>query len=153
MLLNFNDMAKKIYITREQLKILQEETVNISAQAKTNNISDFASAVSNADTQSDIQKAGSFGDVNLTVTGPNNDSNQPQQMINVSAGDTIQNAINTQANDTIIRNGGSLKITGDGINETVTISKKDLDKAYLKSLKNRGKKITKKQLKEEIFGR
>lgn len=135
-------------------KELNEETVNISAQAKSNSLADFASAAGNSNTRSDIQKAGTVGsDVSLTVSGPQTDDSQPQQQVNVTQGDSIQNAINSQANDTIIRNGGSIKITGDGIGESIKTTKKELQEFRLKAMRKNGKTYTKKELTETFFSK
>ena len=133
---------------------MSESTVNISAQAKSNSLSDFASAAGNSNTQGDIQKAGTVGsDVSLTVSGPKADDSQPQQQVNVAQGDSIQNAINTQANDTLIRNGGSIKITGDGIGESIRTTKKELQEFRLKTMRKNGKTYTKKELTETFFNK
>lgn len=141
-------------LLEELSKELNEETVNISAQAKSNSLADFASAAGNSNTRSDIQKAGTVGsDVSLTVSGPKTDDTQPQQQVNVTQGDSIQNAINSQANDTIIRNGGSLKITGDGIGESIRTTKKELQEFRLKAMRKNGKTYTKKELTETFFNK
>ena len=137
---------------KEIFSSLNEESVNISAQAKSNSLADFASAAGNSDTRADIQKAGNVAsDVSLTVSGPNADDSQPQQQINVGQGDSIQNAINTQANDTLIRNGGSVKITGDGIGESVKVSKKEIQEFRLAAMRKNGKRFKKKELTEEFL--
>ena len=141
-------------LLEELSKELNEDTVNISAQAKSNSLADFASAAGNSNTRSDIQKAGTVGsDVSLTVSGPKTDDTQPQQQVNVTQGDSIQNAINSQANDTIIRNGGSIKITGDGIGESIRTTKKELQEFRLKAMRKNGKTYTKKELTETFFNK
>ena len=138
---------KKIIISQRHLAQLNEEdSVNISAQANDNSLSSFSSAASSPNTVSDIQKAQTAGDVNLVVSGPESKDTQPQQIVNVGAGDTVQNAINTQANDELIRNGGSLKISGDGFGESVVFSKKMVEEARLAKIKRDGKVMTKKEL-------
>lgn len=95
---------------------MDEDSVNITAQAKGNSLSDFSNAAGSSETAADIQKArNAGGDVTLTVNGPETNDSQPQQLVNVGAGESIQSAVSNQANDTIIRNGGSVRITGDGI--------------------------------------
>lgn len=138
---------KKIIISQRHLAQLNEEdSVNISAQANDNSLSSFSSAASSPNTVSDIQKAQTAGDVNLVVSGPESKDTQPQQIVNVGVGDTVQNAINTQANDELIRNGGSLKISGDGFGESVVFSKKMVEEARLAKIKRDGKVMTKKEL-------
>lgn len=148
---NLSNM-KKMIISRKHLKYLNEENaVNISAQANDNSLSSFSKAASSPNTLSDIQKAQTAGDVNLVVNGPDSKDTQPQQVINVGAGDTVQNAISTQANDELIRNGGSLKIGGDGFGESVVFTKRMLEEARLAKIKRDGKVMTKKELTESFL--
>lgn len=137
---------KKLIITKKQMRrILKEENINISAQAKTNSLSDFASVAGNGDTQSDIRKAGGLGsDVSLTISGPDTTDNQPQQQVNVANGQSLQDAVTTQANDTLIRNGGSLKLSGDGIKEEYTFKKRRVEEARLAKIRRDGNVIRKK---------
>lgn len=129
---------KKIYITREQLNYLNEEnSVNISAMAKNNTLSDFSNIATNTNTVSDINKASRVGDVHLTITGPQKDDSQPTQMVNVAPGDSIQNAIKTQANDDLIRAGSSVQVTGDGLNEFKIFTKKMVEEARTNGLKSK----------------
>lgn len=138
---------KKIIISQRHLtRLNEEESVNISAQANDNSLSSFSNVASNPNTTSDVQKAKTAGDVSLVVSGPESKDTQPQQIVNVGAGDTVQNAIKTQANDELIRNGGSLKISGDGFGESVVFSKKMVEEARLAKMKRDGKVMTKKEL-------
>lgn len=141
---------KKLIITKNQLFKLNEENVNIAAQAKANTTSDFINTASNPNTVSDINKASVAGDVNLVINGPQNNDNQPIQTVNVTPGDTVENAINTQTNDELIRNGGSIKISGKGFGESKVYCKKVVEEARLKEMKKNGMIISKKQLSESI---
>ena len=142
---------KKVIISQKQLNYLNENSVNISAQAKDNSLSSFSTAATDTNAVSDIQKAQVAGDVNLTVNGPNTNDTQPVQQINVAKGDTIQNALATQGNDELIRNGGAVKITGDGIGESVCFTKKQIEEIAKKNrLKNIGHVVTKNELLEFI---
>lgn len=129
----------------------EENTVNIAAQAKDNSLSSFTTAASDTNTVSDIQKAKSAGDVNLVVNGPDNDDTQPRQVVNVAAGDTVQNALADQASDELIRNGGSVLINGDGLGESYIFSKKKLEEVRLAKMKKDGKVMTKKELRESFL--
>lgn len=141
---------KKIIILNKHLKYLNE-SVNISTLAQNNDLSSFTKAASDTNTKSDIQKAKVAGDVNLIVNGPKTDDSQPTQQIDVPAGDTVQNALADQANDALIRNGGSVKITGDGLEESIIFSKKQLQEIRLKNIKNKGEVVSKKKLIEKIL--
>lgn len=123
---------KKLIINKSQLRYLNENVVNIAATAKGNSLSDFSNIISDTNTQTDINKASNVGDVNLTITGPEHNDSQPTQNINVTNGDTPQNAIATQANDELIRAGGSIKLTGDGFGETKIYTKKSIEEIRLK---------------------
>ena len=126
---------RKIIITKNQLLILNENAVNIAATAKGNTISDFSNTMSDTNTQTDINKAGRVGDVNLTISGPDSNDSQPLQTINVAPGDTAQNAIKNQANDDLIRSGGSIKISGDGFGESKVYTKKTIEEIRLNKRK------------------
>jgi hypothetical protein len=128
---------RKIIITKNQLLRLNENAVNIAATAKGNTISDFSNTMSDTNTQTDINKAGRVGDVNLTISGPDSNDSQPLQTINVAPGDTAQNAIKNQANDDLIRSGGSIKISGDGFGESKVYTKKTIEEIRL----NKRKKV------------
>ena len=130
---------RKIIITKNQLLRLNENAVNIAATAKGNTISDFSNTMSDTNTQTDINKAGRVGDVNLTISGPDSNDSQPLQTINVAPGDTAQNAIKNQANDDLIRSGGSIKISGDGFGESKVYTKKTIEEIRL----NKRKKVYK----------
>lgn len=143
---------KRLIISQRHLNCLNEEdTINIAAQAKDNSLSSFSTAASDTNTMSDIQKAQNAGDVNLVVNGPNSNDNQPQQVITVGNGDTVQNAIATQGNDELIRNGGSLKINGDGFGESVVFTKKMIEEVRLNKIKKEGRVLTKKELTESFL--
>lgn len=129
----------------------EENAVNIAAQAKDNSLSSFTTAASDTNTVSDIQKAKSAGDVNLVVNGPDSNDAQPRQVVNVAAGDTIQNALADQASDELIRNGGSVLINGDGLGESYIFSKKKLEEVRLAKMKKDGKVMTKKELRESFL--
>ena len=114
---------------------INEDAVNISAQAKGDNLSDYTTAITSPDTQSDIQKAKAGGNVSVTISGPNSNDSQPEQVVNVAQGQSIQNAMSSQANDALIRNGGKVKLTGDGINEnTVFLTKEEFEGLRKKGL-------------------
>ncbi len=150
---------KRIIITPSQLyevmkrmknKVNEENTVTISAKAKDDSLSSFATAATDSNTLQDIQKAKAVGDVNLKVGGPKESDSQPTQEINVAAGDTVQNAINTQGNSALVQAGGTIKLTGDGFGESKVYKKKAIEEARRSVMKLEGKTYTKKQLMEEF---
>ena len=141
---------KKIIVSKSQLFKLNEESVNIGAQALNNTTSDFINAATNPNTVNDVNKAKAAGDVNLIINGPQSNDTQPQQIVNVAPGETVQNAMNNQTNDEIIRNGGSVKISGDGFGESKLFSKKMIEEARLFNMRKNGVIMTKKQLSESL---
>ena len=141
---------KKVIITRNQLKMINENIVNITAKAGGNSTSDFINTVGNVNTQNDINKAGRVGDVNLTISGPESNDTQPVQTVNVAPGETAQSAIQNQANDDLIRAGGKVEVTGDGFGESKIFTKKMVEEARIDSMRKTGKVMTKKELKNSV---
>lgn len=141
---------KKVIITRNQLKMINENMVNITAKAGGNSTSDFINTVGNVNTQNDINKASRVGDVNLTISGPESNDTQPVQTVNVAPGETAQSAIQNQANDDLIRAGGKVEVTGDGFGESKIFTKKMVEEARIDSMRKTGKVMTKKELKNSV---
>ena len=119
-------MAKK--------KIREENSVNIAVQARDNSLGSYSQTASSPETTRDIQKARVAGDVALHINGPKQDDTQPNQLVNVPAGESVQSAISKQGNDELIRNGGGMEITGDGIGECKVYTKKQIREAMSKRL-------------------
>ena len=142
---------KKIIINTKQVDYLKESTVNISSMADDNSLSSFSKVATNTNTTADIQKAKVGGDVNLTISGPDSNDDQPVQVVNVNKGQTVSDAINDQGNDELIRNGSRLCITGDGIGESYVFTKKALQEARLAKIKKEGYTLTKKELFNSLF--
>jgi hypothetical protein len=100
---------------------------------------------------SDIQKAKVAGDVNLTISGPKSNDDQPVQSVNVAPGQTVADAIGDQADDGLIRNGGKVSVTGDGLGESYIFTKKTLEEARLMKIRKDGRVMTKKELTESLL--
>lgn len=140
----------RVIITRNQLRKLNENAVNIAAKAGGNTTSDFVNTIGNVNTQNDINKAGRVGDVNLTISGPESNDTQPIQTVNVAPGETAQSAIQNQANDDLIRAGGKVEVSGDGFGESRIFTKKIVEEARVNSMRKNGKIMTKRELKENF---
>lgn len=140
---------KRIVLNKKQVKHLQE--VNIVANAADNSLSSFSKTANDTNTMSDIQKAKIAGDVNLTISGPNSNDDQPVQSVNVSPGQTVADAIGDQADDGLIRNGGRVSVTGDGIGESYIFTKKTLEEARLAKIRKDGKVMSKKELTKSLL--
>lgn len=142
---------KRLIISSRQLSCLnEEESVTIGVNAQNDTLADFSRAASDPDTMADIQKAKDAGDVNLVVNGPGTTDDEPTQMIDVAAGDTIQNAIAKQGSDSLVRGGAAMKITGDGFGESKVYTKKAVEEARLRKIREEGRIMTKKQLRESF---
>lgn len=139
---------KKIIVTKSQASFLMEnDSMNIAIQSKDNTLAGFTNAATSPDAVNDMNKATAFAnDANMIVNGPKTDDNQPQQSINVGVGETVASAIAKQGNDDLIRNGGSLKISGDGLNETKIYTKKIIEEARLNEMRKNGRVMTKMEL-------
>lgn len=145
---------KRIILTRKQLnEVLKEEnttTVQINSTGST------IPAVTNAlnQSRSEITNAGKYGDVSLHISNPNlvgsNDS-VPTQHVEVERGQTVDQAIQQQVNPTVLGDGGSVDVSGDGISETKSFSKKSIEEARLKKIKKEGKVMTKFELRESFL--
>jgi hypothetical protein len=140
---------KKIFLNTKQIDYLNE--ANIVATAADNSLSSFAKTATDTNTTSDIQKAKVAGDVNLVISGPKSNDNQPTQAVNVAAGQTVSDAIGDQANDDLIRNGGKVAITGDGLGESHVFTKKTLEEVRLRNLRRNGVIMSKRDLTEKIL--
>jgi hypothetical protein len=145
---------KKVIISKSQLdEVLKEEnttTVQINSTGNT------IPAVTNALNQSrpEITNAGKYGDVSLHISNPNlvgsNDS-VPTQHVEVERGQNVGQAIQQQVNPTILGDGGSVDVSGDGISETKSFSKKSIEEARLKKMKKEGRVMTKFELRESFL--
>ena len=142
---------KRIIISSKQLPFLNEEdTVTIGVNAQNDSLAGFSKAASDPNTTADIQKARNAGDVNLVINGPNTTDDAPTQVIDVAAGDTLQSAIEKQGSDDLTRSGSAMKISGDGFGESKVFTKKMVEEARLKKIREEGRIMTKKQLRESF---
>ena len=145
---------KKVIISKSQLDEVLKEENNTTVQI--NSTGNTIPAVTNALNQSrpEITNAGKYGDVSLHISNPNlvgsNDS-VPTQHVEVERGQTVDQAIQQQVNPTVLGDGGSVDVSGDGISETKSFSKKSIEEARLKKIKKEGKVMTKFELRESFL--
>ena len=142
---------KRLVITSKQLARLDEENnVNLSLNAKGNDIPSFTNAVTQ--NRSDITAAGKMGDPIIHISNPNSQNgsndNAITQHVEVGKGESIENAMTQQLNPTATSAGGDVEVSGDGVYETKSFSKKEIEEARLMKMKNEGRVMTKKQLRE-----
>ena len=144
---------KRIIISSKQLSCLNEENnVNVGLQTTANTIPAMVNTVSQ--NRPDISQASKLGDPIIHISNPSSQAgsndNQVTQHVEVGKGDSIESAMQAQLNPTATGNGGDVEISGDGISEVKAYRKKDIEEARLRKMKNEGKVMTKKQLRESF---
>ena len=140
-------------INARQLSCLNEENnVNIGLQTTANTIPSMVNTVTQ--NKADINQASKVGDPVIHISNPNSQNgsndNALTQHVEVEKGDTIERAMQNQLNPAATGTGGDVEISGDGISESKSFSKKDIEKARLAKMKNEGTVLTKKQLRESF---
>ena len=144
---------KRMIINARQLSCLNEENnVNIGLQTTANTIPSMVNTVTQ--NKADINQASKVGDPVIHISNPNSQNgsndNALTQHVEVEKGDTIERAMQNQLNPAATGTGGDVEISGDGISESKSFSKKDIEKARLAKMKNEGTVLTKKQLRESF---
>ena len=89
----------------------------------------------------------------MHISNPNlvgNNDNVPPQHVEVEKGQNVNQAIQQQVNPTVLSDGGAIDVSGDGISETKSFSKKAIEEARLRKIKNEGKVMTKFELRESF---
>lgn len=128
----------------------EENNVNVGLQTTANTVG----AITNTVTQnmSDINQASKIGDPVIHISNPNSQNgsndNSLTQHVEVEKGDTIERAMQNQLNPAATGMGGDVEISGDGISEEKTYTKRDIEKARLAKIKSEGTVLTKRQLRE-----
>jgi len=142
---------KKVVINTKQLKhcLNESNNVNVGISTTANTIPGLMNAVSQS--QGDIDSASKIGDPVLHISNPNslNGSNDDAltQHVEVGKGDTVERAMQNQLNPAATGNGGDIEISGDGISEA-RYSKKSIEEARLRKMRNEGTVLSKRQLAE-----
>lgn len=144
---------KRLVITSKQLARLDEENnVNVSLNARGNDIPSFTNAVTQ--NRTDITAAGKMGDPIIHISNPNSQNgsndNSITQHVEVGKGESIETAMQQQLNPTATSAGGDVEISGDGVYETKSFSKKEIEEARLMKIRTEGRVMTKKQLRESF---
>lgn len=144
---------KKIVISKSQLnEVLKEEnTTTVQLNTTGNTIPAVTNSV--IQNQPEITSASKYGDVNLHISNQKlNGSNDsiPTQHVEVEKGQNVNQAIQQQVNPTVLSDGGDLEVSGDGISEGKSFSKKTIEEARLRKMRNEGKVMTKGELKESF---
>lgn len=144
---------KRLIISSKQLHCLNEENnVNVGLQSTGNSIPALINTVTQ--NKPDINQASKIGDPIVHISNPNSQNgsndNQMTQHVEVGKGETIEKAMQNQLNPTATGLGGDVEISGDGISESKSYTKKDIERARLKKIRAEGVVMTKKQLRESI---
>lgn len=145
---------KKIIITRNQLKKLNE--TEMYAAAPQNTAGSYEQTINNAETQNQMrtfaQTTGKGRDTNLMVSGPNSKETSGIVNIEVPKGKTPADVINQDPSISKAIEGGSKAIvTGVGFpfHEGTRYTKKQLEEARLMSMLLKGHLTTKAKLFED----
>jgi hypothetical protein len=146
---------KSIIITRKQLAhcVNEENNVNVGLQTTANTIPAMVNTITQ--NKPDINQASRMGDPIIHISNPNSQNgsndNQLTQHVEVGKGESVESAMEKQLNPSATGAGGDVEISGDGLSETRSYSKKDVERARLAKMKSEGKVMTKKQLKESFL--
>lgn len=143
---------KRVIITNKQLNeiIKEENTTTVQLNTTGNTIPAVTNTV--ISNTPEINNASKYGDVNLHISNQKlNGSNDsvPTQHVEVERGQNINQAIQQQVNPTVLSDGGDIEVSGDGISEGKSFSKRQIEEARLEKIRKEGSVMTKKQLKEE----
>lgn len=146
---------KRVIITNKQLNeiIKEENTTTVQLNTTGNTIPAVTNTVMS--NTPEINNASKYGDVNLHISNQKlNGSNDsvPTQHVEVEKGQNINQAIQQQVNPTVLSDGGDIEVSGDGISEGKSFSKRQIEEARLEKIRKEGSVMTKKQLKEEWEG-
>ena len=145
---------KRIIINTYQLDrcLNEENNVNVGLHSTANTIAGMVNTVTQ--NRADINQASKLGDPVIHISNPNSqngsDDSKLTQHVEVGQGDTIERAMQNQLNPAATGTGGDVEISGDGISETKSYSKKDIEEARLKRMRTEGRVMTKKQLRESF---
>lgn len=145
---------KRIVINTRQLdKCLNEENnVNVSLSTTASTVPSVVNTITQ--NMPKINQASKVGDPIIHVSNPNsqNGTNDSQftQHVEVEPGQTIQQAAQQQLNPSATSNGGDVEISGPGISEEKSYTKGAIENARLKKIRQEGRVMTKKQLRESF---
>lgn len=146
---------KKIIISNSQLKkvLAEENTTNVQVNTTGNSIPSLTNAV--MQNQPKITNAAKTGDVSLHLSNPSaqagSNDNIVTQHVEVGQGENISNAITKQVNPTALSQGGDVEVSGPGISERKVFTKRMVEEARLKKMREDGVVLTKRALKESFL--
>lgn len=146
---------KKIIISNSQLKkvLAEENTTNVQVNTTGNSIPSLTNAV--MQNQPKITNAAKTGDVSLHLSNPSaqagSNDNIVTQHVEVGQGENISNAITKQVNPTALSQGGDVEVSGPGISERKVFTKRMVEEARLKKMREEGVVLSKRALKESFL--
>jgi hypothetical protein len=153
----YYDMTISLYPNKENDmnggEVNEENNVNVSLNTNGNTIPSVVSTIDQ--NMPKINQASKTGDPIIHISNPSsqNGTNDEQftQHVEVGRGQTIQQAAQSQLNPSATNNGGDIEISGPGIQEGKSYTKRDIERARLAKIRAEGKVMTKKQLKESLM--
>lgn len=145
-----NTGKKKLVITQEQFKRLNEADANIVVPFKGNTPQQADAAYRDARNQIDFAKSHSDnGDVTVSLQGDTFDENKPQQTV---ALDPNNPNLTSQLDTSLFTANPGVQVRDKEVyTEGKHFTKKQLEEARIRNIKANGKHYTKKML-QEIFG-
>lgn len=146
----FNRMAnKKIIITQEQLRKLDE--VRVQLQSTDNTPSGYANTLKNSQSQINAAQGATNSDVEAVISGPKQREDLPPMVTTVQQGEDPAQAVQKQNAD-YIGQGGSVVVNGPGFGGNKMYeniyTKKQIEEARLRSMEDKSDCFTKKQISE-----
>lgn len=144
-----NKGKKKLVITQEQFRRLNEADANIVVPFKGNTPQQANAAYQDARNQIDYAKShASNGDVTVSLQGDNYDENKPSQVATL---DPNNPNITTQLDSSLFNANPGVEVKDKEVYEGKVYTKKQLEEARIFNIKKNGKHYTKRKL-QEIFG-
>ena len=144
-----NKGKKKLVITQEQFRRLNEADANIVIPFKGNTPQQANAAYQDARNQIDYAKShASNGDVTVSLQGDNYDENKPSQVATL---DPNNPNITTQLDSSLFNANPGVEVKDKEVYEGKVYTKKQLEEARIHNIKKNGKHYTKRKL-QEIFG-
>lgn len=142
---------KKLIINTNQARQINEITIGVNSADQSQ--SGYLKAATSPETYGDIQKARNVSpDVDTVVSGPKSNDNSVVVDVDVPAGSSVQNAMTQNPdNQEAINGGAKVKIHGDGFVTENSYTKKQIEEARIRNIRENGKYYTKKQLKESFI--
>ena len=145
-----NTMRKKLVITQEQFRRMNEGDAHIVVPFNGNTPQQADAAYKDARNQIDFAKSHSDnGDITVDLQGSGFDENKPQQTV---ALDPNNPNVSTQLDSSLFNANPGVQVQDKEVyTEGKAFTKKQLEEARIRNIKANGKHYTKKAIKEGMF--